>query len=296
MITSAALAVSMLVSPSDPAASPFVLRDVPYRTIDGHALALDVYRPPGEGPFSAVLTIHGGAWRMGSKAMDAPLATRLVKEGFAVFAVDYRLAPAAKNPAQIDDCVAALQFVRAHAREYRVDPKRIGAMGASAGAHLAALLATRDEGADPKSTDPSRRESTRLSCVAVWFGPMLLVKPRAERPRGPEQWVVDFMGASADAAAYRAVSPLTFVSPDDPPFLLVHGTKDDLVSIRQSEMFEAALRNANVPCELVRVEGGGHGDFILRDPDGEYWAKTVRFLKARLGPVPGDEVAVPAGR
>jgi len=277
------LALATLFAAADPA-PPIIARDVVYRTVEGRPLALDAYRPAGDGPFPAVLTIHGGAWRMGSKAMDAPFAHRLVKEGFAVFAVDYRLAPAATYPAQIDDCAAALQFVRAHAAEYQVDPKRVGALGASAGAHLAALLATRDDGADPKSADPLRRESTRLACVGAWFGPMLLVKPRVERPDGPERLVTDFMGKDADVAAYRAASPLLAVSADDPPFLLVHGTKDDLVSIRQSEGFAAALERVKVPCELVRVEGGGHGDFILRDPDGEYWKKTIAFLREKLRP------------
>jgi acetyl esterase/lipase len=213
--------------------------------------------------------------------MDRGVATRLVKEGFAVFSIDYRFAPIHPHPAQIDDCVAALQFVRSRASEYRIDPKRFGAWGASAGAHLAALLATRDEVADSKSPDPLRRESTRLSCVVAYFGPMSLAKvPGAG---GAQRLVDDFMGAAADADAFRAASPIAHVSADDPPFLLVHGTNDTLVPIRQSEVFLEALRKSSVACDLVRVDGGGHGDFAIRDPDGEHWKRSVAFFGAHLG-------------
>jgi len=278
-VSHAAFLFLILSLPSDPAAIE-IRRDLVYRTVDGRDLKLDAVIPPGEGPHPAILTIHGGAWRMGSKAMDAPIAAQFAKEGFAVFSIDYRLAPIHPHPAQIEDCVAAIQFVRSKSKEFRIDKDRFGAWGASAGAHLAALLATRDDLRDEKASDPARRESTRLSCVVAYFGPMLLAKvPGAA---GSQKLVDDLMGKDATAEDYREASPVSHVSPDDPPFLLVHGTRDSLVPIRQSENFLEKLRAKGVACDLVRVEGGGHGDFAIRDPDGEHMKRTVAFLRERL--------------
>jgi acetyl esterase/lipase len=256
-------------------------RDVVYRTVESMPLHLDVDLPPaGEGSFPALLLVHGGAWMHGDKHDVRELATGFAAKGYACFSIEYRLAPAHRWPAQIDDCVAAVQFVRAEAERFQVDPKRIGALGFSAGGHLVALLGTLDERADPKSAEPLQRQSSRVQCVVDFFGPAILArKPEHDFDTRPPP---KLFGDAPDSA-YAAASPLTLVSADDAPFLLVHGDADTLVPVQQSILLDEALRKAGVASELIVLEGAGHGDFLAKDPHGEYWKKTEAFLAAKLG-------------
>src|SRR5215213_6757666 len=122
-----------------------VLRNQVFAERDSGPLAADVYRPHGEGPFPAMLVVHGGAWRMGARADFAAIAHSLAEHGYTAVAIDYRLAPTYKFPAQIYDCQAAVRWMRSHAAELKIDPNRIGGFGYSAGGHLVALLGTLDD-------------------------------------------------------------------------------------------------------------------------------------------------------
>lgn len=264
-----------------------VEKDVPYRTVAGVELALDAYVPAGEGPHPAILCIHGGAWIAGDKRDMREFCERFVALGYVAFSPAYRLAPDHHYPAQIEDCLYALQFVRAQAKRFHVDPERIGALGLSAGGHLVELLAVLDDRRDASSDDPVLRESSRLRCVVPYFAPSVLTRdPTFDFDTTPPAELFGEQGTPDD---YARASPLHHVTKDDPPFLLVHGDADDTVNFEHSVVIEEALREAGVACELFRIEGGGHGDFFRRDPDGEYWRRTVAFLAEHLEPAPTSQ-------
>ena len=242
--------------------------DIEYAIVDGISLRLDLYLPdePLAAPVPLVLWIHGGAWISGDKRPTS--APEVLGPRYAVASIDYRLAQQAPFPAQIHDCKAAVRWLRAHAGEYGFDPDRIGAWGASAGGHLAALLGT--SGGVPALEGPvgdCLGIASRLPAVCDFFGPTdlltladptgevdldaayspvgrLLGGPRAERPL-LAQWA----------------SPITHVDPSDPPFLIVHGDADLVVPYGQSVALHHALLNAGVDASLHLVSQGGHGGF-----------------------------------
>jgi len=265
-------------------------REVLCRTVDTWEQRLDAYLPSVAGPHPALLLIHGGAWMHGDRSNMREFGELLAREGYACFAPSYRLAPAYRWPAQIEDCLYAVQFVRANAERFGIDPARVGALGLSAGGHLAALLGVLEERRDEQATDPVQRQSTRIQCVVDYFGPVLLARGKEDSfgpvLRGKEinfdtQPPPELFGDAPDSA-YATASPVKFVSKDDAPFLLVHGDADRIVPVGHAHLMEEELRAAGVPCELVVIPGGGHGDFFRRDPLGEYWKRTERFLAQSL--------------
>ncbi|NOX44390.1 MAG: alpha/beta hydrolase [Caldiserica bacterium] len=237
------------------------IHDVVYRTVDGVALALDIYLPGGAGPHPAVVLVHGGAWHTGDKRRLAPLARFLAERGYVAFSINYRLAPDFTFPAALEDLRCAVKWIRAHAADYAVDPDRIAALGTSAGAHLVALLGTAPE-AVGACGDPGI--PSRIRAVIALFGPMDLLSA-AGTPA--ERAVEGFLGAAAGDAPdlWREASPITWVSPDDPPFLLIHGRADRVVPYEESVRMADALRRAGVEVGLLIIPGAGHG-FINR-PD-----------------------------
>ena len=284
LVAPLALALALLQAPrpgeAARAAAPRVERDVLYRTVGTEELRLDAYLPAAEGTHPGILMVHGGAWMHGDKRDMSVLGERLARAGYACFAPRYRLAPAYRFPAQIEDCRYALQFVRAEAARFALDPERVGAIGFSAGGHLVALLGVEDEAADASASDPVLHQSSRPQCVVDYFGPVLLTRqPELDFDTQPPP---ELFGDAPDSA-YAAASPLRLVTRDDVPFLLVHGDADELVPLEHSRKMDEALRAAGVPSELVVLAGAGHGDFLFREPDGEYWKRTERFLAARLG-------------
>jgi len=180
-------------------------------------------------PFPVVVWVHGGGWSMGDKR-PCPVAPLLVKEGFAVVSVNYRFTDSAPFPAQIEDVKAAVRWVRASAAKHNLDPDRIGAWGASAGGHLVAHLGT-------------------SAGIAEVEGASLGNKDQSSR--------VQAVGEKRELA--RQASPVTYVSEDDAPFLIMQGDKDPLVPTIQSQRLEKALKEAGVKVELVIVKGAGHG-------------------------------------
>ncbi len=237
------------------------IHDVVYRTVDGLSLALDIYLPDSPGSHPAILFVHGGAWHTGDKRRLAPLARFLAERGYAGFSVNYRLAPDFTFPAALEDLRCAVKWLRAHAADYGVDPDRIAALGTSAGAHLVALLGTAPEalGACGDPGIPSR-----VQAVIALFGPMDLLSA-AGTPA--ERAVEGFLGAAAGDAPdlWREASPITWVSPDDPPFLLIHGRADRVVPYEESVRMANVLQRARVEARLLLIPGAGHG-FINR-PD-----------------------------
>lgn len=262
------------------------LRNVAYGTAAGQPLLLDVYQPRTSGPHPAVISIHGGAWRAGDRTMDAAWGQRLAAAGFVCFAVDYRLAPQYTYPAQVQDCARAVRWVRAHAGQYEVLPERIGAIGFSAGAHLALMLGVMqpDEFADPE--DPNRARSGKVQCVVDFYGPADFCD-EAQWPVITLRYARDFFGASPTTVpeVCAAASPVTHVTPDDGPVLMVHGDRDPVVPLQQSELLKAALDRAGVANQLLTVPHAGHNLTGIRPAQkATVNAEALQWLCQHLSP------------
>ncbi len=240
-------------------------------------LKADTYIPKDPGPHPGVLVVHGGAWRMGTRAQLSGIAQQLAQEGFSAVAISYRLAPQDKFPAQIEDCKAAVRWMRTHADELKLDPERIGGFGYSAGAHLVTLLGTTDvqdglEGVD----DPKLQPSTRLQAV-VGGG-----TPCDFRDMPPDyRWLSFWLGGTRGELAeqYRLASPASFVTADDPPMFFFHGENDDLVPITQPQGMCQIMQHVHVPAELYVVPKLGH---ITAAMDRTALSKCIAFLSAQL--------------
>ena len=233
--------------------------DVPYAATDNPRQRLDLYVPKAaksEKPLPLVVFIHGGAFRAGDKRTGWPMIARLVTSGEYVGAsVGYRLSGEITWPAQIHDCKAAIRWLRANAKKYNIDPDRIGVIGTSAGGHLVAMLGTSGSVAELEGTIGAHTDvSSRVTCVVDEFGPtdfLALYGGHNMSPDNPEaQLIGGPLGGKPEAA--RSASPITFVSADDPPILVIHGTKDPAVNFNQSERFAEALKKAGVDVTFVR--------------------------------------------
>jgi acetyl esterase/lipase len=238
-------------------------KDIPYDT-KHRAQMLDVYLAKTKQAAPVMVYIHGGGWRAGSKnRIPTFLAEANAKGWLAVVSVEYRFTDVAPHPAQVDDCARAIQFVRHHAKKWNLDTKRMGVTGGSAGGHLSAYVAVQDDEADPRSDDPVARLSSRVSFAIPFAGPTdwnLLGKIRHGHP-AYRQLLGYEPGTPAEkmsAELKRDVSPLSFVSKDDPPTLIVHGDADAIVPFAHAKVFEEALRAASVPVELFVVKDGRH--------------------------------------
>jgi acetyl esterase/lipase len=245
--------------PPQPAAGAVAVQaDVPYASINGAELRLDIYQPAARGNAirPAVVLIHGGGWTSLDKSTMRGMGQFLARSGFVAFAVDYRLLQGSQNrwPAQLDDVQRAVRWVRANAAKYGVNPDRIGAFGHSAGAQLAALLGmeeTRD------NSDPAlAKYSSRVQAVVEVSGPVDFTT-REYDPEGRE-FMAGFLGGdySKHPEVWREASPAFHVSKDNAPFLIVHGTKDEEVRFTQAQELYEKLQAAGVPVSFVKVDEG----------------------------------------
>jgi len=249
-----------------------ILRDLAYVPNGHERQKLDLYLPAqkeGNGPLPIIVWVHGGAWLAGSKE-NCP-SVRFLRQGYATASINYRLSQHAIFPAQIEDCKAAIRFLRANAEKYNIDPNRIGVWGASAGGHLVALLGTTG---DVKEFDkgPNLQFSSRVQAVCDFFGPTDFTKMSDfessmdhDAPNSPEAQLVGGP-VQENKEACKHANPNTYVSKDDPPFLICHGDKDPLVPHNQSVLLNAALKEAGVSVIFHTVKGGGHG---FRDPEAD---------------------------
>ncbi len=248
-----------------PSSGVKALRDLEYAKVGDVSLKLDLYLPERrpEGPMPLVVWVHGGAWQAGSK--DQTPAIPLVRRGFAVASVGYRLSQSARFPAQIEDCKAAIRWLRANAAEHGLDGRRIGAWGSSAGGHLVALLGTSGDVNDLEGQAGNLDQSSRVQAVADWFGPTDFTRMSAfpsrmdhDAPGSPESRLIGGAIQENKDKVARA-NPITYVTADDPPFLIMHGDQDELVPLNQSELLFDALRKAKVDATFFVVKGAGHG-------------------------------------
>ncbi|MEZ0228260.1 MAG: alpha/beta hydrolase fold domain-containing protein [Planctomycetota bacterium] len=244
---------------------------------------LDVYTPPSDSTAAvasaarpAIIAIHGGAWRAGEKSLVDRAAARLAAEGYVVFGVNYSLAPAAPWPAALLDLQTAVRFVRANAARFGIDPARVGAWGASAGGHLATMLALVD---DPLAGEtPS---GGRVSAAIDGYGPSDLTIVGGMQP--DEDGILrDLLGAPRPHLTLEkllSASTVSYARPDA-AVLIIHGPADSFVSIEHSERLHDALLRAGATTQLVRVPSGGHDWSTTLAP--EAWEATLAFLGTHL--------------
>ena len=243
--------------PGGPSRDVQVFTDVEYCVTSGTTLRMDIYVPRSarESSAPAVLHVHGGGWQAGTKKdfVEMRMMYPLMDAGYVVASAQYRFAPKHPFPAPVEDVKCAVRWLRANAERYHINPDRIGALGASAGGHLVTMLGVADEKAGFEGCGGHADKSSRVQAVANFYGPVdltseiktpLLVRVRNDEFPTKELW--------------KQGSPINYVSPDDPPFLIVHGGDDDIVPVSQSTMLESRLREAKVPVELVVVKNGNH--------------------------------------
>jgi alpha-L-fucosidase 2 len=252
-------------------------------------LLLDMHIPDGPGPFPAAILVHGGGFDEGNRATNvAPLFEPLTNAGFAWFSIDYRLAPEAHFPEAIADLNSAIRWVKAHSVEYRVDARKIAIIGESAGGYLVNYAGTHET---PETT---------VAAVVDFYGPVeygTLALQRRDHPEGFNMATLNrhaangggihFFGVealdTAGLAKLHAISPLAGVHQGMPPFLCIHGTKDDQVSYDQSTAMCDAMHQAGVSCELIAIEGGGHGMGGWRAPEMQHWKpEMIAWLRKTL--------------
>jgi acetyl esterase/lipase len=263
-------------------------RDVIYGRKAGLALTMDVFVPKNEAKGLGVVFVVSGGWFSRPEAIRAEFFHELLRRGYTVFAVVHGSQPKFTIPEIVQDMHRAVRFIRYHAKDYRIDPGQIGIMGASAGGHLSLMQGTAGDLGDPKARDPIDRVSSRVQAVACFFPPTDFLNygvkgheliNRSLRP--PFTAAVDYHEFDKTRALYlpvtdekklrdisRNISPITHVSADDPPTLLIHGDKDTLVPLQQSESILARFKEVGVPAKLIVKKGAGHGWLtILQDMD-----------------------------
>jgi len=267
---------------------PFpIQRDIVYGKVDGVNLKLDLAKPPtGDGPFPLVVCIHGGAWRMGNKAGYHKKIADFAKGGYVAATVEYRFCPQHKFPAQIEDVKCAVRFLRAHAKEYKIDPAKVAALGDSAGGHLSLLLGLMDPADGLEGNGGSPDQSSKVQAVVNYYGPTDFTMPGVWSPL-VLAWMGDFLGTKDEKSPVVAqASPITYVNKGDPPVLTFQGTLDPLVPVDQAKRLHETLKKAGVTEHLEIIEGGGHG---FGGANNERTLKMTReFLDRHLKGKPAD--------
>lgn len=284
--TTIALVLACLATPAargtaaEEAAGYTRQEDVIYGRKFGTALTMDVFRPKDKANGAAVVMVVSGGFFSSHEAVNAAVARPLLDRGYTVFAVVHGSQPRYTVPEIVQDVNRAVRFIRHHARDYAVDPNRVGITGASAGGHLSLMLGTGGEPGDPSAKDPVDRESSRVQAVACFFPPTDLLNYGApgremlramdhgerfrpafdyrERDAKTNLWVEVTDPARLREIA-RKISPASHVTPDDPPTLIIHGDADPLVPVQQSRLIVEKLKAAGVDTKLVVKPGAGHG-------------------------------------
>ncbi len=276
------IAVAAMTSPATAADDPRYDRkpDVIYGRKFGTALTMDVFTPKNDAKGVGVILVVSGGFFSSHAAISPAFIRPLIARGYTVFAVVHGSQPRYQVTEIIDDLNRAVRFIRHNAHDYHIDPARIGVTGASAGGHLSLMLGTAGTAGNPNASDPVDRESSRVQAVACFFPPTdflnfgepgrKLIHPTDHAPPfraafdyheldpGSRLWVPVTDDTKLESIA-RRISPAYHVSADDPPTLIIHGDKDPLVPLQQSERITDELKKAGVPNRLIVKPGAGHG-------------------------------------
>lgn len=264
-MTSMTIGVISLLSPAYaqetvPAGVVFE-KNIEYSNPDDQHLQLNMARPKeGAGPFPAVICIHGGGFRAGTREGFNGLCLQLAERGYVAVTVSYRLAPKYQFPAAVHDVKAAVRWMRANAEKYQIDPDRIGTTGGSAGGHLAQFLGV-TSGVKKFEGDGGNAEySSSVKCVVNFYGPSDFTKSYDASVDAKDVLPL-FLGGNLEQERHRHIesSPLYWVTPEASPTLFVHGTKDTYVAHEQAEWIVERMKAADVEATLMTIEDGDHG-------------------------------------
>ncbi len=279
------------------AADPTIESNVVYAMYSGTALLMDIHRPaPGAANGYGIIHVSGSGWtaplaysaaELKTNSQSLQYAKPLAAAGYTVFVVNHRSLPRFRYPAAVEDVQRAVRYIRKNAAQFNINPNKIGASGGSSGGHLVSMLGALDAKGNPDDPDPVERESAKVQCVVARAAPTNFFEMATAG--------VSFLGMrvpagkpaeiskTAEYRTYREASPFFHVTPDDPPFLLMHGDKDASVPFAQSVEMEKALKAAGVPVKLLRVEGAAHGPTFpgaINPPD--YIAEMIAWFHRHL--------------
>lgn len=255
---------------------------IEYAKPDGQHLQLNMARPKvGDGPFPAVVCIHGGGFRAGNRQSYDGLCIKLAQRGYVAVTVTYRLAPKFQFPAAVHDTKAAVRWVRANAAKYKIDPERIGTTGGSAGGHLAQFLGVTADVKEFEGTGGNADQSSKVACVVNVYGPSDFTKSYGKSVDAHEVLPL-WLGGNVETARPQHIrsSPLYWVTPNAAPTLCIHGTEDKYVAHEHAVWIVDKLKAANVSAELLTLQGAGHG---FKGKDAETADKALfEYFDARL--------------
>lgn len=253
-------------------------KNIEYSNPDDQHLQLNMARPKeGTGPFPAVICIHGGGFRAGSREGFNGLCLQLAEKGYVAVTASYRLAPKYQFPGAVHDVKAAVRWLRANAKKYHIDPDRIGTTGGSAGGHLAQFLGV-TSGVKKFEGDGGNAEfSSSVKCVVNFYGPSDFTKSYNASVDAKDVLPL-FLGGNLEQERHRHIesSPLYWVTPEAAPTLFVHGTNDAYVALEQAEWIVDRMQAADVEATLMTIEGGDHG-FRTSTPDVQQKIENARI-------------------
>jgi alpha-L-fucosidase 2 len=256
-----------------------------YGQAGGERLTMDYYAAAGRGPHPVAVILHGGGFTGGTSknGSEAYCAQFLAPAGYAVFAINYRLAPKHPYPAMVEDTQRAVRFIRRHARQWDADPRRIALVGGSAGGYLSNLAGVLEGAGERKAKEPVDRASAAAQAVVTLFGPSDF------RGRPPSKGLRALLGPliaeKGEEAALAEASPVMHIRRDAPPFLLIHGDKDEAVPLVQSTHWQMALQAAGVRCDLIIIRNGAHATGRWHTIPGvrDWEREMVEWLNGVLG-------------
>ena len=256
-----------------------------YGVADGQQLTMDYYAPKGAGPHPIAIIIHGGGYQRGNSksGSEAYCADFLAPAGYAVFSINYRLAPKYPYPYMVYDVERAIRFIRHNANRWDGEPNRIALVGGSAGGFLSNMVGLLNLPGDPAAADPVDRESAQVQAVVTLFAQSSF----ATVPLNADVHALldPLIKEKGEAEALKEASPITYVSKGDPPFLQILGDKDEYIPFSEATSLDAALRRVGVSSEIIRIPGGTHGTGGWHKLPGvpNWEVQMVEWLNKTLG-------------
>ncbi|MEW6304535.1 MAG: alpha/beta hydrolase [Verrucomicrobiota bacterium] len=249
--------------------------DIEFAKVGDVSLTLDANIPEGKGPFPTCILVHGGGFMRGDKTtFIKPLFEPLTKANYTWFTINYRLAPAHRYPACVEDVETAIRWVKAHAKEYKVDVQRIAIIGESAGGHLVSMAGVRAKG------------DTSVAAVVPIYAPHdLELQVRSRNALGPSMTALFGLTELNDGAwkVLRDASSTTYLHKKMPPYLLIHGDKDAQVPYEQSVKFQEQMKALGNRCDFITIPEGGHGMGGWDKLSSDYKEQLVKWLDKTLG-------------
>lgn len=256
-------------------------KDIVYCTVGDTELKMDICRPKGvTTPRPAIIFIHGGGWSGGDRAIMALYTYHFAEKGYVTATISYRFSGKAPFPAAVSDAKCAVRFLKANAEKYGIDPDNIAASGNSAGGHLSMMMGYSSDVPELESDCAIPSTDSSIKAVINFYGPTDLTTDFAISMGV----VKKFIGKPYEDAkeAYKLASPLTHLTPDDPPTLIFQGTVDDIVPVSQADILAAKLQELGIPYEYDRVEGWPHTMDLAAEVNARCVVLMERFLEEHL--------------